>query len=85
MTTALWYSALQQFWICAGIFVFAPRFRKVLREEKQISNQDRSFYQRNDNDLLMLVFYFVLWCLIPALVFSLWLYGIGQLHITRHA
>jgi hypothetical protein len=82
---AFWFSTLQQFWIGVGILVFAPRFRKVLREEKQISNPDRSFYRRNDNDLLRLVFYSILWCLIPALLFSLWLYITGQLHIARHA
>ena len=59
---------------------FAPRFRKLVREEKQISNPDRSFYRRNDNDLLRLIFYYIVWCLIPALLFSLWLYMTGQLH-----
>jgi len=82
---AVWYSILSQFWIGVGtLVVFAPRFRKLVREEKQISNLDRSFYQRNDNDLLRLIFYFFLWCLIPPLLFGLWLSITGQLHITRH-
>ena len=80
-----WYSTLQQIWIAVGTLVFAREFRKVIREEKQIFNPDRSFYHRNDNDLFRLIFYFFLWCLIPALLFSLWLYSTGQLHITRHA
>jgi hypothetical protein len=59
MLIAVWYSILSQFWIGVGtLVVFAPRFRKLIREEKQISNPDRSFYRRNDNDLLGLIFYF---------------------------
>ena len=84
MTAAFWYSVLQQFWIGLGTLVFAPRFRKVVREEKQIFNPDRSFYLRNDNDLLRLIFYLFVWCLIPALLFGLWLNFTGQLHITGH-
>jgi hypothetical protein len=82
---AFWFSTLSQIWILVGTLVFARRFRKVIGEEKQISNPDRSFYRRNDHDLFRLIFYFILWCLIPALLFSLWLYITGQLHITRHA
>jgi len=82
---AVWYSILSQFWIGVGtLVVFAPRFRKLVREEKQISKPDRSFYRRNDTALLRLIFYFILWCLIPALLFGVWLYITGQLHITRH-
>jgi hypothetical protein len=58
--------------------------RKLIEEEKQISNPDRSFYRRNDNDLLRLIFYFILWCSIPVLLFGLWLHITGQLHITGH-
>jgi hypothetical protein len=79
-----WYVFLQQLWIGVGTFVFAPRFRNLVQAEKQISNPDRSFYRRNDNDFLRLIFYLILWCLIPALLFCLWLYVTGQLHITRH-
>jgi len=82
---AFWFSTLQQFWIGVGILVvFAPWFRKLVREERQISKPDRSFYRRNDTAFLKLIFYFGLWCLIPALLFCLWLYITGQLHITRH-
>ena len=81
---AFWFSMLSQFWIGVGTLVFAPRFRKLIREEKQISNPGRSFYRRNDNDFLRLIFFFVLWCVIPALLFGLWLHITGQLHITRH-
>jgi hypothetical protein len=64
--------------------VFASRFRNLVQEEKQISKPDRSFYRRNDNDFLRLIFYFILWCLIPPLLFGLWLHITGQLHISRH-
>jgi hypothetical protein len=84
MTMAFSLSILSQFWIWVGVLVFVPRFRKLIREEKQISNPDRSFYRRNDNDFLRMIFYFVLWCLTPALLFGLWLHITGQLHITRH-
>jgi hypothetical protein len=81
---SFWVSFLSQIWIGVGTLVFAQGFRKLIREEKQIFNPDRSFYRRNDNDLLRLIFYFILWCLIPALLFVLWLYITAQLHITRH-
>ena len=74
-----WFSTLQQIWIAVGTLVLAREFRKVIREEKQISKPDRSFYLRTDNDFLRLIFYFFFWCLIPALLLSLWLY------ITGHA
>jgi hypothetical protein len=81
---AVWYSILSQFWIGVGTLVFAPRFRKLIQEEKQVSNPGRSFYRRNDDDFLRLIFYLILWWLIPVLLYALWLHFTGQLHITRH-
>ncbi len=79
-----WFSTLSQIWISVGTLVFAWRFRRLRREVTQISNRDRSFYRRNDNDLLRLIFYFFLWCSAPALVYGLWLHSIGQLQIAGH-
>jgi hypothetical protein len=74
-----YFSILSQIWIGVGTLVFfAPQFRKLIREEKQIANPDRSFYRRNDNDFFRLIFYFILWCLIPALLFGLWFYITGR-------
>lgn len=79
-----WFSVLLQTWIWTGTLVFARRFRRLRREEKQVSNPDSSFYRRNDNALLRLMFYFILWCLTPALLYGLWLHWSGQLRLTGH-
>ncbi len=72
-----WFSILLQIWILVGTLVFAWRFRILVQEEKQTSNPDHSFYRRNDNDLLRLIFYFFVWCSTPAVLYGLWSRGLG--------
>ena len=75
---------LLQIWISVGIPPLMWAVRKLIHEEKQISNPDRSFYRRNDNDLFRLIFYYILWLLTGVLLYVLWLHFTGQLHITGH-
>jgi len=74
---------LLQIWIFVGGWAFARAARKLIREEKQISNPDPSFYRRNDSSLFRLIFYFILWYSTGLLLCGLWLHITGQLHIIR--
>ncbi|WP_407160188.1 hypothetical protein [Bradyrhizobium sp. STM 3557] len=65
-------SILLQIWVMVGAWAFVRAARKLIREEKLISSPDRSFYRRNDSDLLGLIFYFILWCSTPFLLYGLW-------------
>jgi hypothetical protein len=73
-----WLGILLEIWILVGTWAVAWAARKLIREEKQISSPDRSFYRRNDGDLFRLIFYFILWCSTGALLYGLWI------HITEH-
>ncbi|CCE12207.1 exported hypothetical protein [Bradyrhizobium sp. STM 3843] len=64
-----------------GALALVRAARKLIGEENQISNPDRSFYRRNDGNLLRLIFYFVLWCSTGTLMCGLWLHITGQLAI----
>lgn len=74
----VWLFILLQIWLLVGTWVLVWAARRVIREEKQISNPDGSFYRRNDSDLFRLIFYFILWCLTGTLLHGL------LLHITGH-
>jgi hypothetical protein len=73
-----WLGILLQIWFMAGTWALMWTASKLIREEKQISNPDRSFYQRNDSSLFRLIFYFILWCSTGTLLSVPWL------HITGH-
>jgi hypothetical protein len=75
-------SILLQVWFMVGAWGLVWAARKLIGEEERISSPDRSFYRRNDNDLLRLIIYFVLWCSTGTLLWVLWLYTTGQLHIN---
>lgn len=75
-------SILLQIWVMVGTWVFMRAVHKLIQEEQQISNPDRSYYRRSDNSLLRPIFYFFLWCTTGPLLYALWLYITGQLHIT---
>jgi hypothetical protein len=74
---------LLQIWMFVGVWAFGRAAGKLIQEEKQISNPDRSFYRRNDSDLFRLIF-FILWCSTGTLLHVLLLHITGQLHIAGH-
>ena len=73
-----WLGILLEIWFLVGTLALVWAARKVIQEEKQISNPDRSFYRRNDSNLFRLIFYFILWCSTGTVLYGLWL------HITGH-
>jgi len=53
--------SLLQLWTMIGTLALVWAAGKLIREEKQIANPDRSYYRRSDGDFFKLIFYFVLW------------------------
>ena len=72
-------SYLLPIWFMAGAWALVWGARKLIREGRQISNPDRSFYERNDSNLFRLIFFFILWCSTGTLLYVLWLHTTGQL------
>ncbi|MCP3385884.1 hypothetical protein NLM31_36405 [Bradyrhizobium sp. CCGUVB4N] len=52
---------LLQLWIMIGALALVREAGKLIREERQIANPDRSYYRRSDSDLFKLILYFILW------------------------
>jgi hypothetical protein len=51
-----WLGILLEYSFVIGTWALLWAARKLIREEKQISNPDRSFYRRNDSDFFRLIF-----------------------------
>lgn len=69
--------SLLQLWIMIGTLALARGAGKLIREEKQIANPDRSYYRRSDSDLFRLIFCFVLWFSTGLGLYILWLQVTG--------
>lgn len=70
-------SLLLPIWFMVGAWALVWAARKLIREERQISNRDRSYYRSSDSNLLRLIFYFILWCSAGTLLYVLWLHVTG--------